>query len=171
MVNLAWLGFILWSQCIFQLIPPRYSHLQASIYKTNAGGIIFFNCFSVFKVLLLNISKTYSDSDCWETNLRVSPFKGDQHHAYHPNGSRTACNLLWVCLLGKFYRNRKIKKDFIHIKYCSQSWDQNFFFKCPYYAFSNITFHALCHVAVCEHELSVKLWSRRSEVKQWSSAR
>ncbi len=31
---------------------------------------IFF--FSVFKVLLLNISKTYSDSDCWETNLRVS---------------------------------------------------------------------------------------------------
>ncbi len=22
--------------------------------------------------------------------------------------------------------------------------------KCPYYAFSNITFHAVCHVAVCE---------------------
>ncbi len=68
----------------------------------------FFIFFSVFKVLLLNISKTYSDSDCWETNLRVSPFKGDQHHAYHP---RTACNLLWVCLflgvLGTFYRNRK----------------------------------------------------------------
>ncbi len=50
----------------------------------------FFSFFSVFKVLLLNISKTYRDSDCWETNLRVSPFKGDQHHAYHPNGSRTA---------------------------------------------------------------------------------
>ncbi len=38
---------------------------------------LFFSFFSVFKVLLLNISKTYSDSDCWETNLRVSPFKGD----------------------------------------------------------------------------------------------
>ncbi len=33
-------------------------------------------------MLLLNISKTYSDSDCWETNLRVSPFKGDQHNAW-----------------------------------------------------------------------------------------
>ncbi len=33
--------------------------LQASIYKENIGGIFFF---SVFKVLLLNISKTYSDS-------------------------------------------------------------------------------------------------------------
>ncbi len=41
---------------------------------------LFCYFFSVFKVLLLNISKTYSDSDCWETNLRVSPFKGDQHH-------------------------------------------------------------------------------------------
>ncbi len=41
---------------------------------------LFFSFFSVFKVLLLNISKTYSDSDWWETNLRVSPFKGDQHH-------------------------------------------------------------------------------------------
>ncbi len=30
---------------------------------------LFFSFFSVFKVLLLNISKTYSDSDCWETNL------------------------------------------------------------------------------------------------------
>ncbi len=34
----------------------------------------------MFKVLLLNIRKTYSDSDYWETNCRVSPFKGDQHH-------------------------------------------------------------------------------------------
>ncbi len=62
----------------------------------------------MFKVLLLNISKTYSDSDCSETNLRVSPFKED--HAYNPNGPRTACNLLWVCFLGglgTFYRNRK----------------------------------------------------------------
>ncbi len=58
---------------------------------------LFFSFFSVFKVLLLDISKTYSDSDYWKTNLRVSPFKWDQHHAYHPNGSRTACNLLWVC--------------------------------------------------------------------------
>ncbi len=31
--------------------------------------------------------------------------------------------------------------------------------KCPYYAFLNITFHAMCHVAVCEHEISAKLWS------------
>ncbi len=29
--------------------------------------------------------------------------------------------------------------------------------KCHCYAFSNITFHAVCHVAVCEHNLSVKL--------------
>ncbi len=46
-------------------VPPSSSHLKASIYKKNAGGIFFF---FVFKVLLLNISKTdsviYSDSDC-----------------------------------------------------------------------------------------------------------
>ncbi len=29
--------------------------------------------------------------------------------------------------------------------------------KYPYYAFSNITFNAGCHVAVCEHKLSAKL--------------
>ncbi len=40
----------------------RYSHLQASIYQKNVGEIFLF-FFSVFKVLLLNISKTYSDSD------------------------------------------------------------------------------------------------------------
>ncbi len=28
--------------------------------------------------------------------------------------------------------------------------------KCPYYAFSNITFHAVFHVAVYEHKLSAK---------------
>ncbi len=71
---------------------------------------LFFSFFSLFKVLLLNISKTYSDSDCWETNLRVSPFKGDQHHAYHSNGSRTACNLLsgmpFLGVLSRFYKNR-----------------------------------------------------------------
>ncbi len=33
----------------------------------------------------------------------------------------------------------------------------NFHLKCPYYAFSNITFHAVCHVTVCEHKLSAKL--------------
>ncbi len=71
------------------------------IYMTSIGFYLqknacrFINFFlSVFKVLLLNIRKTYSDSDCWETNLRLSPFKGDQHHAYLPNGPRTACNLL-----------------------------------------------------------------------------
>ncbi len=30
--------------------------------------------------------------------------------------------------------------------------------KCHYYAFSNITFHAVCHVAVCEHKLLQSLW-------------
>ncbi len=29
--------------------------------------------------------------------------------------------------------------------------------KCPYYGFLKITFHAVCHVAVCEHKLSEKL--------------
>ncbi len=62
------------------------------LQKNACRFIIFF--LSVFKVLLLNIRKTYSDYDCWETNLRLSPFKGDQHHAYLPNGPRTACNLL-----------------------------------------------------------------------------
>ncbi len=52
----------------FQFIPPSYSHLQASIYTKNAGGILFF-FFCVFKVLLLHISKTYSDSDCSECHL------------------------------------------------------------------------------------------------------
>ncbi len=33
------------------------------------------------------------------------------------------------------------------------------YLKCLYYAFWNITFHAVCHVAVCEHKLSAKLWS------------
>ncbi len=51
---------------------PAYSYLQAYIYKKNAGRILFFLFLCVFKVLLLNISKTYSDSDYWETNLRVS---------------------------------------------------------------------------------------------------
>ncbi len=41
MENLAWYGFILWFQCIFQFIPPSYSHLQASIYKENVGGFFF----------------------------------------------------------------------------------------------------------------------------------
>ncbi len=95
----------------FQFIPPSYSPSAGFYLQKKMQAELFFSFFSVFKVLLLNISKTYSDSDCWETNLRVSPFKGDQHHAYHPNGPRTACNLLWVCLflgvLGKFYRNRK----------------------------------------------------------------
>ncbi len=36
--------------------------------------------------------------------------------------------------------------------------------KCPYYAFSNITFHAVCHVAVCEHKLFAKLWSRKCTI-------
>lgn len=54
--------------------------------------------FTVFQIILLNISKTYSDSDYLERNLRVSPFKIYQNHAYTPNGSRTMCNLLWVCL-------------------------------------------------------------------------
>ncbi len=31
--------------------------------------LLLFIFLCVFKVLLLNISKTYSDSDCWETNL------------------------------------------------------------------------------------------------------
>ncbi len=35
------------------------------------------------------------------------------------------------------------------------------FLKCPYYAFSNITFHAVGHVTVCEHKLSAKLRSRQ----------
>ncbi len=26
----------------------------------------------------------------------------------------------------------------------------SYFLKCPFYAFSNNTFHAVCHVAVCE---------------------
>ncbi len=29
-----------------------------------------------------------------KTPKKGIPFKGDQHHAYHPNGPRTACNLL-----------------------------------------------------------------------------
>ncbi len=49
----------------FQVIPPSYSHLQASIYKKMQAEL-FFSFFSVFKVLLLNISKTYSDSDSVE---------------------------------------------------------------------------------------------------------
>ncbi len=40
---------------------------------------LFFSFFSVFKVLLLNISKTYSDSDYWETNLRVSKETNTMH--------------------------------------------------------------------------------------------
>ncbi len=38
--------------------------------------------------------------------------------------------------------------------------------KCPYYAFSNITFHAVCHVAVCEIKLSTKLWSRQCMINK-----
>ncbi len=37
--------------------------------------------------------------------------------------------------------------------------------KCPYYAFSNIIFHAVCHVAVCEQKCSAKLSSRPCVIK------
>ncbi len=42
----------------------------------------------------------------------------------------------------------------VHI---SAYWRIQLLFKCPYYAFSNITFHAVCHVAVCEHKLFCKV--------------
>ncbi len=38
--------------------------------------------------------------------------------------------------------------------------------KCPYYAFSDITFQAVCYVAVCEHKLSAKLWSRQCTINK-----
>ncbi len=40
------------------------------------------------------------------------------------------------------------------------------FLKCPYYAFSNITFHAVGHVTVCEHKLSAKLRSRQCTINK-----
>ncbi len=79
------------------------THTHTLVFMVYSIGRYFF--LSVFKVLLLNISKTYSDSDCWETNLRVSPFKKD--HAYNSNGPRTACNLL--CTFGmQFFRRFRL---------------------------------------------------------------
>ncbi len=40
------------------------------------------------------------------------------------------------------------------------------FLKCPYYAFSNITFHAVGHVVVCEHKLSAKLRRRQCMINK-----
>ncbi len=39
--------------------------------------------------------------------------------------------------------------------------------KCHYYAFLNITSHAVCHAAVYEHKLSLlKLWSRQHTINK-----
>ncbi len=71
---------------------------------------LFFSFFSVFKVLLLNISKTYSDSDCWETTsechlsketntMHIIRMAQEQHAIY--------LGYAFLGVLGKLYRNRK----------------------------------------------------------------
>ncbi len=42
----------------------------------------FFSFFSVFKVLLLNISKTYSDSDCETNIMHIIQMAKEQHAIY-----------------------------------------------------------------------------------------
>ncbi len=51
---------------------------------------LFFSLFSVFKVLLLNISKTYSDFSKWPKN-----------------SMQFSLGMPFLGILGKFYRNRK----------------------------------------------------------------
>ncbi len=70
---------------------------------------LLFSFFSVFKVLLLNISKTYSDSvekqtsECHlsnETNTKhIIQMAQEQHAIYF--------GYAFLGVLGKFYRNRK----------------------------------------------------------------
>ncbi len=84
----------------------------------------------MFKVLLLNISKTYSDSDCWETNLRVSPFKGDQHHDIIQMAQEQHAiyfGYAFLAVLGKFYRIRKGLKLFLAMHINNQKWSFDIF--------------------------------------------
>ncbi len=70
-------------------------------------------------MLLLNISKTYSDSDCWETNLRVSPFKGDQlciSSKWLKNSMQFTLAMPFLGVLGKFYRNLKGLKCHFYLR-------------------------------------------------------
>ncbi len=67
--------------------------------------------------------------------------------------------LLWL-LFGCYWLLPKKHQSFT-------SWSSILFvLKCQYYAFLNITFHAVCHEAVCEHKLSGKLWSRQCTINK-----
>ncbi len=57
-------------------------------------------------MLLLNISKTYSDSDYWETNLRVLPTPCISSK-WLKNSMQFTLGMPFLGVLGKFYRNRK----------------------------------------------------------------
>lgn len=75
--------------------------LQAFDYKK-----ILFS--SVFQILLPNISKTSSDSEYFETNLRASPFKRNQNHKFTPNGCiQFTLGKPFLDVFGKFVRNAK----------------------------------------------------------------
>ncbi len=72
---------------------------------------LFFSFFSVFKVLLLNISKTYSDSDCWETTeCHLSKETNTCISSNWPKNSMQFT--LGMPFLGKFNRNRKGLMDY-----------------------------------------------------------
>ncbi len=57
------------------------------------------------------------------------------------------------------FRNvNRFRKECIHVNQLIadthvDSPDSDITLKCPYFAFPNITFHAVCHVAVCEQTI------------------
>ncbi len=70
----------------------------------------FFSFLCVFKVLLLNISKTYSDSDSWETNLECH--LSNETNIMHiiqmaQERMHFTLGMPFLAVLGKFYRNVK----------------------------------------------------------------
>ncbi len=93
----------------------------------------------------------------------MSPFKGDQHHAYHPNGSRTCMQFTlgmpFLGVLGKFYRNLKglifINPQYTVLRilsYCT-SYSLFCFIICSYfhshlylYIFSCVMFHCFIFI-------------------------
>ncbi len=81
---------------VIPLYFPAHSCQQASIYNSlNYYNIYFFSvcskCYYSISVRLTAILKTQSVT-----------FQKRPNHAYNPNGPRTACNLLWLCLFRHF---------------------------------------------------------------------
>ncbi len=113
-------------------------------------------------------------------DLSLHGLAGHTHTHTHMHMKLCMCMCVWdrtmAVFLFSFREGRLPALDLSHS--CSLRsraallfWQRNWMcvwklLKCPYYAFPNITFHAVCHVAVCEHKLSAKSWSRQCTINK-----